>query len=145
MRARLRRDHLSGISALTSSGRLLVQIQEEAVRGPAVVRFLQHLLRQVPGKLWVFWDRAPIHRCQAVKEFLAQGAAQRLRLELLPAYAPELNPEEGVWNYLKRVELRNLCCHDLAELRSQLRLGVARLRRKPHILQACIRQCGYTI
>jgi transposase len=141
----LTRDHLSVISALTSGGQLLLQVAEQALRGPAVVRFLQHLLRHVPGPVLVLWDGAPIHRCQVVKEFLAQGGAERLRLEPLPAYAPELNPEEGVWNYLKRVELRNVCCHDLRELRQELWLGAARLRQKPHILHACIRQCGYAV
>jgi len=34
------------------------------------------------------------------KALLAAGAAKRLLLERLPAYAPELNPAEGVWNLL---------------------------------------------
>jgi transposase len=58
----------------------------------------------------------------------------------LPGYAPELNPDEGVWNYLKRVELKNLCCHDLLELRTQLRKAVARLRHKTNAIQGFIRQ-----
>jgi hypothetical protein len=66
-----------------------------------------------------------------VKNFLAQGAAQRLHLGALPAYAPELNPAEGLWHTLKRVELRNVCCRDLADLRGQVRLATARLRHQP--------------
>ncbi len=54
----------------------------------------------------------PIHRSHLIQEFLANGAAQRLHLERLPAYAPELNPGEGLWQQLKGVELRNLCCVD---------------------------------
>ena len=49
--------------------------------------------------------------------FLANGAAQRLHLERLPAYAPELNPGEGLWPQLKGVELRNLCCFNIPHLR----------------------------
>ena len=48
-----------------------------------------------------------------MKEWLAQGAARRIQLEQLPGYAPELNLDEGVWRYLKRVELKNLVCADL--------------------------------
>ncbi|MDQ5851707.1 MAG: IS630 family transposase, partial [Chloroflexota bacterium] len=48
---------------------------------------------------------------------LAAGAAKRVHLERLPGYAPELNPDEGIWCYLKRVELKNVCCYDLPELR----------------------------
>jgi hypothetical protein len=66
-------------------------------------------------------------------------------LEQLPGYAPELNPEEGIRNLLKRVELRNLCCDDLAELRLELRLAAARLRHKRAVIQGCITECGYAV
>ncbi|MFI5274760.1 MAG: IS630 family transposase, partial [Ktedonobacterales bacterium] len=49
-----------------------------------VVSFLRLLLRKLPGKLLVVWDGAPIHRGQAIKDFLAHRAAQRLDLERLP-------------------------------------------------------------
>jgi len=70
-------------------------------------------------------------------------AARRLHLEQLPAYAPELNPDEGIWNYLKRVELGNQCCHDLAELTTVLRRAKERLRHKRAVIQGCITQAGY--
>jgi transposase len=141
--ALLTHDHLSAISGLTLDGRLLLQIRERAFRGPEVVVFLRHLLRQIPGPLLVVWDGAPIHRAQPVKDFLAQGAAARLQLEQLPGYAPELNPDEGIWNYLKHVELRNLCCADLAELRLELGLAVKRLRHKRQVLRGCVAECRY--
>ena len=43
-----------------------------------------------------------------IDEFLASGAEDRLKLEQLPGYAPDLNPDEGVWKHLKYVELKNL-------------------------------------
>ncbi len=143
LHALLTHDPLSAISGLTLDGRLLLQIRERAFRGPEVVAFLRHLLRQIPGPLLVLWDGAPIHRAQPVKDFLAQGAAARLRLEQLPGYAPELNPDEGIWNYLKHVELRNLCCADLSELRLELDLAVKRLRHRRHVLRGCITECEY--
>lgn len=121
----------------------MVRKRRQAFRGPAVVQFLQHLLRQLRGKLLVLWDGAPIHRAQAVKDCLAQGAAARLQLEQLPGYAPDLNPDEGIWHYLKHLELRNLCCADLDELGVELDLAVRRLRRKAHVLRGCIVECGY--
>ena len=143
LHAPLTRDHLSVISGITPAGHLLLQMRKRPLRGPDVVRFLQHLLRHIPGKLLVIWDGAPIHRAKVVKDFLAQGGAARIWLERLPAYAPELNPDEGIWNMLKRVELRNLCCDDLAELQLELRLAAARLRHKRGVIQGCITQCGY--
>jgi transposase len=145
LRLPLSRDHLSVISGITPEGRLLMLVQERAYRSPDVVRFLKHLLRHIPGKLLVIWDGAPIHRGQPVKDFLARGGAKRLRLEPLPGYAPELNPDEGIWTYLKRVELRNVCCRDLKHLRRELRLATARLRHKRHVIRGCAKQAGYHV
>ena len=111
-------------------------------KGPDVVRFLKHLMRQIPGKLLIIWDGATIHRSRVVKAFLADGAAERIYLERLPGYAPELNPDEGVWNYLKRVELKNVVCCDLTRLRNELRKAIARLRYKPTVIRGCIAQTG---
>lgn len=110
-----------------------------------MVRFLKHLLRHIPGKLLVLWDGSPIHRCQAVKDFLAHGGAQRIHRESLPGYAPDTNPDEGIWRSMKRVELRNRCCHDRPELSCEFRRATARLRHKRHILKACIHHAGYPI
>lgn len=93
LKVKLTRDHLSAIGGLTPEGRLFMRIQDHSYKGPDVVRFLQMLLRKVPGNLLVIWDGATIHRCQAVKDFLAKGGAKRIHLERLPAYAPELNPQ----------------------------------------------------
>jgi transposase len=110
-----------------------------------VVGFLKHALRQISGKLLVVWDGSPIHRAKVVKEFLKSGAASQLQLEQLPGYAPELNPDEGIWKHLKYVELKNLCCQSLSELRRELRKAKERLRHKKHVILGCIRQTGFEV
>ena len=102
-------------------------------------------LTQTPGKIIVIWDGAPIHRGHENKEFLKRGAARRLHLEYLPGSAPDLNPDEGIWNYLKRVELGNVCCSDLAQLNRELIRARERLRHKQEIIKSCSHQCGYSI
>jgi transposase len=136
------RDHLSAISAISPAGKLYFHCQDHAIDSGDVVAFLEHLLREVPGRMVVIWDRAPIHRSHTIQEFLANGAAQRLHLERLPAYAPELNPDEGVWQQLKGVELRNVCCVDVPHLHDELRSAVKRVRRKPRIIQGCFQGAG---
>jgi transposase len=143
IRVPLTRDHLSVISAITEQGQLLVQMQASAFKGAGVVRFLKHLMCHIGGKLLIIWDGAPIHRAKEVKVFLAAGAASQLRLEELPGYAPDLNPAEGVWNYLKFVELRNVSCHDQGELKHEVRLAIARLRHKPSLIRGFLKQYGY--
>jgi transposase len=109
-------------------------------RGCAV-RFLKHALRQIPGKLLIIiWDGSPIHRAKVVKGFLADGAAARVQLEQLPGYAPELNPDEGIWKHLK-----NVCCRSLSELRVEIRKAKERLRHKRDVILGCIRQPGFEV
>jgi transposase len=141
----LTRDHLSAMSGITPEGKLLMMEQDEAFKGEDVVRFLRHALRRIPGKLLVVWDGSPIHRARVVKDFLASGASNRLRLEQLPGYAPELNPDEGIWKHLKYVELKNICCKSLSELRRELRKAKERLRHKKHVILGCIRQPGFEV
>jgi transposase len=145
LREQLTRDHLSVISAITPEGKLYMMEQERAFKSPDVVRFLRHLLRQVPGKLLVIWDGSPIHRGGAVKDFLSSGACRRLKLEQLPGYAPDLNPDEGVWKHLKYVELKNVCCQSLCELKIELRKAKERLRHKTDVILGCIRQPGFEV
>jgi transposase len=141
----LSREHLSVMSGITLEGKLLKMEQERAFKSPDVVRFLRHALRQIPGKLLVIWDGSPIHRGQPVKDFLASGAASRLQLEQLPGYAPDLNPDEGIWKHLKYVELKNLCCRSLSELRIELRRAKERLRHKRDVILGCISQPGFAV
>jgi transposase len=133
------RDHLSAISAISPAGKLYFHSQDHAINSEDVVAFLEHLLREVSGRMVLIWDGAPIHRSHTIKEFLANGAAQRLHLERLPAYAPELNPDEGLWQQLKGVELRNVCSFHLPQLRGELRNAVKRVRRKPRLIHGFFR------
>ena len=142
---RLSHDHLSAMSAITLEGKLYMIEQERAFKGEDVVRFLKHLMGQIPGKLLIIWDGSPIHRGGAVKESLADGAASRLRLEQLPGYAPDLNPDEGIWKHLKYVELKNVCCRSLSELRCELHKAKERLRHKKHVIFGCIRRPGFEV
>lgn len=137
LRCKLTRDHYSVISAITPTGELYLAMQTEAYDSAAVIAFLEHLQSTIEGKLLIIWDGATIHRSQAIKDFLAAGAAARLWLERLPGYAPDLNPDEGIWHYLKHVELRNVCCHDLHQLEQELTAAVARLSAKPQIITSC--------
>jgi transposase len=122
-----------------------MQTQDHSYKGPDVVRFLQLLLREIQGKILVIWDGASIHRCEAIKNFMSKGGAQRIHLERLPAYAPELNPQEGVWNLLKRVELKNVCCHNLQQVRQELLHAKERLRHRKSPLSQCYAHVGYSL
>jgi transposase len=145
LRAPLSRDHLSVISGISPDGGLYLMAQERSLGGTDVATFLRHLLEIIPRPLLVIWDGGPIHRGQPVRDLLAEVGRERLQVERLPGYAPDLNPDEGIWAYLKRVELRNTCCQNLAALRDALREAAIRLCSKPNVIQGCIREAGYQV
>jgi transposase len=136
-------DHLALISGVTPHGQLFAQIYTGPIRGAQVVRFLSHLERCLPGLLIVIWDGASIHRGQELQQFLAAGHGARIHLEPLPGYAPELNPDEGVWHTLKDKELANMACVDLPQLRQELERAIRRLRRRPDVIRGYFREAGY--
>jgi transposase len=133
------RDHLAAIRAISPGGKLYVACQGRAIHAEDVVAVLEPLLREVPGRMVIMWDGAPIHRSHVVQAFLRNGAAHRSHRERLPAYAPELHPGEGLWAHLKGVERRHVCGFNLPHLRVELRKAVRRVRRKPRLIQAFFR------
>jgi transposase len=106
------RERVSAIAALSLSpvrqhvGLYFQTVPRGYVTAPAAAAFLEELLRHLRGKVIVVWDRGPIHKGPALRALLARHP--RLTVEYLPAYAPDLNPVEQLWNYLKYVELANL-------------------------------------
>lgn len=130
------------ISAIKPDGELFLQMQRTSFDSAGVIKFLKELLAAIEGKLLIIWDGAPIHRSKEIKSFLAEGATKRILLERLPGYAPELNPDEGIWHYLKHVELGNVCCRDMNDLGDKLTAAYQRLVNKPEIIKACFSQVG---
>ena len=109
LRVKLTHDNLSAISGIPPEGRVFMQVRPGSYDTAGVVSFLRVLMRKISGKIVVIWDGSPIHRGHEIKDFLKRGAAKRLHLERLPGSAPDLNPDEGIWNDLQRVELGNVC------------------------------------
>jgi transposase len=145
LREKVSRDHLSAMGAMTPEGKVYTLVRQESLNGLHTIAFLLHLRRVAGPRLLVIWDGSPIHRRQEVREFV-DGTQGRIRVEPLPAYAPDLNPwDEGGWHHLKHVEMRNLVCRDLEELHEQFHLAVGRLRHKPHLIQSFFAQAGLTL
>lgn len=140
LREKATRDHLSVMGGMTPEGKVYFLARQESLNGLHSIEFLIHLLRVAGERLLVIWDGSPIHRRVEVKDFVA-GTRGKVWLEALPGYAPDLNPwDEGGWNHLKHVQLRNVVCRDLEELHEQFHLAVHRLRHKPHVVQSFFAQ-----
>ena len=125
---------LSVVGAVTDDGRVYQNTYEHAIRSPQFVAFLEHLLRHIEGPIVLVVDRSPIHRSKVVRASLERNP--RLSLEFLPTYAPECNPTEWLWAYVKRRSLGNLCARTLAELRGAWWRALARLRLRPELVRS---------
>jgi transposase len=139
---RYRHDRLSAISAIAVSPRrfhcsLYCHLYEDNIQGEEVAAFFRHLLRQIHGPIIALLDNGSIHRGEPVQEVLAR--TRRLHLEPFPSYAPELNPDEGVWNQLKR-RLANGRPDTKALLMDLLCDEICRLARSQRLLRGCIHQ-----
>lgn len=107
--------------------------------------FLRHMSHYLGQKLLVIWNRLSIHRAEEVKVLLSCGWAGLIHIEEFPTYAPDLNPDEGVWQHLKHVELRNLCCMDLDHLEIEVALAIRRMRRRPELIQSFFVEPGLSL
>lgn len=137
--------HLSLIGAITPKGRLFLKTYDHSITSQEVISFLGQLQRMIPGLLLVIWDGIPTHRSKKIKLYLATGAAQRIHLEQLPGYAPDLNPTEWVWSYLKVVELANTSLDNLSEVETLIHKAKRRMQRRPELIQAFIQDAGYEV
>lgn len=98
-----------------------------------VVKFLRDLLRHLRGKVVVVWDGGPNHKGPLIREFLRRN--KRLTLERLPAYAPDLNPVEVVWSWLKYGQLANYVPDGMAELDDEILDRLIELKCDPDLLR----------
>ncbi len=106
----------------------------ENIRVPRVIGFLRQLLAHLGGPLIVIWDRLPSHRARVLHTWLQNQP--RLRAEFLPPYAPELNPVEYLWAYLKTNPLANLSAFELGPLARTARQHARRLQRNQSLLRS---------
>jgi transposase len=137
-----RHDRISAISAVSiSPGRrrvgLYFRLQGRNLRDAQVRDFVRVLLRHLRGPLIVLWDNASIHRGPKLRELCQR--VRRLEIEALPAYAPELNADEGVWAHAK-ARLANGRPEALSELERALWYALWELKRSPTKLRGCILQ-----
>ncbi|HEX5881355.1 MAG TPA: IS630 family transposase [Actinomycetota bacterium] len=110
-----------------------------------LIEVLCELRRFLGGeKATLLWDGLPAHRSQAMRDWLATQRSW-LVVERLPAYAPDLNPVEGLWSSLKAVELANLAVPTLAEVIDQAHRGIQRVRRTPHLAYSFLRHAGLSV
>jgi len=135
------RRKVSVIAALCiSPGRRIVRLYfqllvEKNFNGEAVLAFTKQLHRHLRAPLVLVWDRSNTHRTADIRNTLVRIGSCHFQF---PSYAPELNPVEYVWSYLKTKPLANLACPDVDELAIVGRRHARSIQRQPQLLRSFI-------
>ena len=102
------------------------------------IEFLERLIYKASHPTFLILDGHPVHKSKKVKEFVAQTAG-KLRLFILPPYSPHLNPDEWVWNWLKKHNLGKLNVRGPDQFRESVNRYMRRLQKLTHVLTGFFR------
>ena len=105
------------------------------IHGEEVIAFVQALVRHL-GELSLVWDHLQAHRARLTQDFIEQTPA--IHQTYFPSYAPELNPVEYGWSWLKTNPMANLACWDLDTLTTATRRHGRSLQRQENLLRSFI-------
>ena len=125
---------MSAIAGL-SWWRFYFRFVDGAVKSDQIIEFLRALKGQIRRKLLIVWDGVGAHKSRRVREWLEQQDG-RIAIAFLPPYAPELNPVEAIWAYLKKHEIANLCPTTLTEVSDFARRRLKSMQRRPKLIRA---------
>lgn len=115
---------------------------DKTIKGKEVVGFLWQLSQQIKGDIILVWDNLKAHRSRKVKKFL--GKHSRFQAVPLPPYCPELNPDEGVWNWTKTKDLANICTTDPEDMVHHVRGSLRKMQRRKNLLRWCLTEAELT-
>ena len=138
-----KRREVSSIVAITPDGRLYARHFRTSVSSSTVISALRYFRRKIGTPLLVVWDRLNAHRSQATTAFIA-AHAQDYAAAYLPAYAPELNPEEQCNACVKRA-MESALPGSVADLHRLARREFRRLQQRPELITSFFRHAGLSV
>jgi transposase len=129
---------LNMISAISAKGALRFSVFAGTFTAAGFIAFLHRLLHDAEhagaGPVFVIVDGHPAHRARAVDNFVGSTDGA-LRLYRLPAYSPQLNPDEWVWNNVKADGVAPAAPKGLEQMKAVVLARLRRLQRLPHVVR----------
>ena len=129
-----RRFSLNLLSAVSPRGELRFMVTDKRVNAETFIEFLHRLLAGAERPIYLVLDGHPVHRSKKVRQFVERQDG-RLKLFTLPSYSPELNPDELVWNVIKRKVSGRTTIESKDAMRSLVRSGLRKLQRSTETLK----------
>jgi transposase len=86
------------------------------------------------------WDNVRLHLTAGMRKFIDANTAW-LTVFQLPTYAPDLNPQEGIWSLVKR-DIGNLAAADLGQITRAVKHRLKTIQYRPHLIDGCLAGTG---
>jgi len=133
-----RRQAVNAISAVNARGEFWFRIYTQRLNKELFLHFLKAFLRGRRTPVMLIVDGHPAHRARLIASYV-QSLKGRLELHFLPGYAPDLNPDEFVWNHLKKQGVSKQPLRQGESLRARVHRDLDRIRRAPALVRSFFR------
>jgi transposase len=133
-----RRQSVNAISAVNVRGEFWFKVYTQRLNKELFLHFLKAFMRGRRISVFLVVDGHPAHRARIIAEYV-QSLKGRLEIYFLPGYAPELNPDEFVWNHLKKQGVSKKPLRQGESLRARVQQDLERIRRAPALVRAFFR------
>lgn len=129
------RQKVNAISAVSPLGEFRYSVYSERFTAQLFITFLKQFTRGLKVPCFFIVDGHPAHRAKAVKDFIVSTKGA-IEIYFLPPYAPDLNPDEFVWNHLKRHGLSRRPLMKNQSLKTRVSKDLASIKRSPKLVRS---------
>jgi transposase len=129
------RQKVSAISAVSARGGFWSQVYSGMLNAARFVEFLKAFRRGGRGKVLLVVDGHPSHRAKVVAAYVAACRGE-LELHFLPPYAPDLNPDEFVWQHAKTNGVAKKPLKKNESLRQRVESDMANIKSQPKLVRS---------
>jgi len=133
-----KRQKVNVISAVNAQGAFWCEVYTHTLTQATFMGFLQAFMTNRQEKVFLVLDSHPAHIANSVKEYV-QSTKGKLELHFLPPYAPDLNPDEFVWHYLKSNGVAKKPLHKDESLKERVKADLAKLKKDRKLLRSFFR------
>jgi len=129
------RQSVSAISAVTARGEFWYSVYTGRLNAARFVEFLKQFMRHRRRPVFLVVDGLPAHKAKLVATYV-HSLKGKLELHFLPGYAPDLNPDEFVWNHLRHHGTTKTPLRKNESLRRRVEENLAAIKRSPKLVSS---------
>lgn len=130
IRLSAKRASINMISTVTNQGKVRFMIYKDSMNAKRLIKFLRQLIKDADKKVFLILDNLRVHHCKPVKEWLA-AHTDEIEIFFLPAYSPELNPDEYLNCDLKAGVHSKPPARDIGALKKTVQSHMMKLQKTP--------------